>query len=200
MHSHPLPPRRLTQLTPALLIAASVVFGGCASRVWIDDSRLAIVGTAPSPEAVVEPQAEPEPQPTVEVRGEKIIIHEKVQFDVNSARIKEVSHDLLDKVAQVIKQNPQIKKVRIEGHASAEGSDSHNMKLSDRRAKAVMKYLIGMGGIDKGMLTSKGYGETQPLNTSNPEREENRRVEFTILDQDVIATSADDDVVAQVTG
>jgi OOP family OmpA-OmpF porin len=184
MHAHRLPARRSVGLLSAGLIAASMFVGGCAPRVWSDNAGLAIVGTAPAPE----PEAAPEPEPPkrVEVRDNKIVINEKVQFEFDSAKIKEESHDLLNEVAKVIKENPQIKKIEVEGHASAEGSDDHNMKLSDRRAKAVMKYLTGKGGIDKKMLTAKGYGETRPLNASNPEGEENRRVEFTITEQEVI--------------
>ncbi|MCA9712033.1 MAG: OmpA family protein [Myxococcales bacterium] len=164
---------------------------GCAPRVWSDNAGLAIVGTAAAPEAAPEP--EPEPQKRVEVRDNKIVINEKVQFEFDSAKILEVSHDLLDEVAKVIKENPQIKKIEIEGHASAEGSDSHNMQLSDRRAKAVMKYLTGKAGVDKKMLTAKGYGETRLLNSSNPEAEENRRVEFTITEQVVTETKVEVD-------
>ena len=59
------------------------------------------------------------------------------------------------------------------------------MKLSDRRAKAVMKYLVDKGGVDKKMLTAKGYGENNPL-VQPGEDERNRRVEFTITDQEVV--------------
>lgn len=163
----------------------ATLVGGCGPRIWSDNAGLAILGTAPAPEAEP-PPPEPEPEKRVEVRDNKIVINEKVQFEFDSAKIREVSHSLLDEVAKVIKENPQIKKIEIEGHASAEGSDSHNMKLSDKRAKAVMKYLTGKGGIDKKMLTAKGYGETRPLDSGNPEGEINRRVEFTITEQEVI--------------
>ncbi len=154
--------------------------------MWSDDAGLAIVGTAPEPEAVAAP--EPEPQKRVEVRDNKIVINEKVQFEFDSAKILEVSHSLLNEVAKVIKENPQIKEILVEGHASSEGSDSHNLNLSDRRAKAVMKYLTSKGGIEKAKLKAKGYGETRPIasNDTDDGREQNRRVEFTITKQDVV--------------
>lgn len=158
--------------------------------MWSDDAGMAIVGTAPAPEAA--PAPEPEPQKRVEVRDNKVVINEKVQFEFDSAKILEVSFSLLDEVAKVIKENPQIKKLEVEGHASAEGSDDHNMKLSDRRAKAVMKYLVDKGGIDKKMLTYKGYGETRPL-VQPGENEQNRRVEFTITEQVVTETKVEVD-------
>ncbi|MCR9163551.1 MAG: OmpA family protein [Nannocystaceae bacterium] len=171
-----------------LLAAGSMLLAttACGPIVFSDDASLAIVGTAaPEPEPVAAP--EPEPQKRVEVRDNKIVINEKVLFEVNSDKIREVSHDLLNEVASVIKENPQIKKLEIQGHASAEGSDSHNMRLSDRRAKSVRKYLTNKGGIDKSMLTSKGYGETQPIASNDTEdgREKNRRVEFVITEQEI---------------
>lgn len=189
MHAQRLPARRSVGLLPAGLMVASLVMGGCAPRVWSDNAGLAIVGTAPAPEAA----PEPEPQKRVEVRDNKIVINEKVQFEFDSAKIKDVSHSLLDEVAQVIKDNPQIKKIRVEGHASSEGSDEHNLSLSDRRAKAVMKYLTDKAGVTKGKLSAKGFGETQPIASNDTEdgKEKNRRVEFTITEQDVVETKVE---------
>jgi outer membrane protein OmpA-like peptidoglycan-associated protein len=161
--------------------------------MWSDDAGFAIVGTAPAPEAA--PAPEPEPQKRVEVRDNKIVINEKIQFELDSAKILEVSHSLLNEVADVIRKNPQIKEILIEGHASADGSDQHNMTLSDKRAKAVMNYLVAKAGIDKKMLKAKGYGETKPIASNDTEdgRETNRRVEFTITAQDVVETKVEID-------
>lgn len=183
MHAHRLPARRSVGLFNAGILAASFAMAGCAPRMWSDDAGFAIVGTAPAPEAA--PAPEPEPEKRVEVRDNKIVINEKVQFAFDSARILPESHSLLDEVAKVIKENPQIKELLVEGHASAEGSDSHNLTLSDKRAKAVMNYLTRQGGIDKKMLKAKGYGETRPL-VQPGEDEKNRRVEFTITKQDIV--------------
>ncbi len=193
MHAHRLPARRSVGLLSAGLMVASLALAGCGPRVWQDNAGLAILGSAPAPEAA--PAPEPEPEKRVEVRDNKIVINEKVQFEFDSAKIKSVSHSLLDEVAKVIKENPQIKKIEIEGHASAEGSDTHNLKLSDRRAKAVMKYLTGNGGISKGMLSAKGYGEARPVasNDTDDGKEKNRRVEFTITDQEVTETKIEVD-------
>lgn len=184
--------QRKSRLIVAGLLA-SVALAGCAPRVFADTSGLAIVGTAPPPVEAEPPP--PEPQKRVEVRENKIVINEKIQFLVNSDKILDVSHSLLDEVAKVIKDHPQIKKIEIEGHASAEGTDAKNQKLSDRRAKAVMKYLTSKGGIDKGILSAKGYGETRPIadNETEDGREKNRRVEFTITDQEVTQTKVEVD-------
>jgi OOP family OmpA-OmpF porin len=86
----------------------------------------------------------------------------------------------------VIVENPQIKKIRIEGNASAEGSPQHNQKLSEDRARSVLTYLTEHG-IAAGELVSIGHGADHPIadNTSEAGREQNRRVEFVILEQDV---------------
>ena len=136
-------------------LLATAVASGCAPRVFGDDSGIAILGTAPPP--VEAPAPPPEPQKRVEVREDRIVINEKIQFAVDSAKILEASHDLLNEVAKVIKEHPRIKKIHIEGHASAEGSDAHNLKLSKNRANAVMKYLTKTGGIAKDMLSAEGY-------------------------------------------
>lgn len=178
------------------LIAAGLMLAtsaGCGPIVFSDDAALAIVGTASTPvEAAPAPD---EPEPRVEVRDNKIVIREKVQFLVNSSKIQEVSHSLLDEVAKVIKENPQIKSIEVQGHASAEGGDAHNKALSKNRAKSVRKYLVKKGGISKAMLSSKGYGEEQPIATNDTTdgREKNRRVEFVITEQEVTQTKVEID-------
>ncbi len=124
--------------------------------------------------------------PRVEVRDNKIEIHEKIQFDFDKATIKPESNSLMDEIASVITKNPQIKRIRVEGYASSEGDAGHNMTLSAQRAQAVMKYLVGHGIAAK-ELTSIGYGVEKPIadNSTDDGREKNRRVEFAILEQDV---------------
>lgn len=185
MHAH----RTLRAVGLGLLLAA-IPLAGCGPIVFSDASALAITGTAP-PEAA----PEPEPQKRVEVRDNKIVINEKVQFEFNSAKILPVSHSLLDEVAKVIKENPQIKKIEVEGHASDEGSDDYNLKLSDKRANSVMKYLTSKAGIAKDMLTAKGYGESRPIASNDTEdgKEKNRRVEFTITEQEITQTKVEVD-------
>ncbi len=189
MHASRNPSQAIGLLAAGFMLLSTAA---CGPIVFSDDASLAIVGTsAPEPEPVAAP--EPEPQKRVEVRDNKIVINEKVMFEVNSDKIQEVSHDLLNEVAKVIQENPQIKKIEVQGHASAEGSDDHNMKLSDRRAKSVKKYLTSKAGVTKDHLTAKGYGETQPIasNDTDDGREKNRRVEFVITEQDVTQTKVE---------
>jgi outer membrane protein OmpA-like peptidoglycan-associated protein len=151
---------------------------GCGGIISFQGERAFAIGGQPAPVAAPEPE-----KSHVQVRDNKIEIDEKIQFEHNKANILPVSYPLLDEVTKVIKENPQVKKVLIEGHASSEGDASHNLKLSDDRAKSVMNYLVDHG-IDKARLSAKGFGITQPLadNATEEGREKNRRVEFTITD------------------
>jgi OOP family OmpA-OmpF porin len=182
-------PERQTFIRRSSWLVALVLIGsvlGCGGpTAFSGKSALAVVGDLPPPPPPPPPKPEA-PKPRVELRDNKIEIHEKIQFDLDKATIKEVSFSLLNEVGDVIKKNPHIKKIAIEGHASAEGSADYNLRLSDRRAKAVMKYLVDHG-ISKDMLTATGYGVTRPIadNDTDEGREKNRRVEFNITEQDI---------------
>jgi len=116
----------------------------------------------------------------VEVTKDQIVIKDKILFDTGKATIKPVSHGILNAVAQVLKDYPNIK-VRVEGHTDSVGSANANKKLSDKRAASVRTYLVGKG-ITKGRLTSMGKGEGDPIDTNRTAtgRSNNRRVEFHI--------------------
>jgi len=116
----------------------------------------------------------------------KIVINEKIQFELAKANILPESHSLLDELVKTMQDNPHVKKVRVEGYASSEGPDAFNLNLSDMRAKAVMAYFTAKG-VDAGRLEAKGFGEADPIASNDDEagREKNRRVEFKILTQDV---------------
>jgi outer membrane protein OmpA-like peptidoglycan-associated protein len=107
-----------------------------------------------------------------------------VEFDFNSATIRPESFSILDQVALTLKANPQLSRVRVEGHTDDRGSDEYNRDLSQRRSESVMRYLV-QKGVDAKRLEAIGYGEARPLIPEQTEeaRAKNRRVEFTILDQ-----------------
>lgn len=162
----------------SLLIGLLSAAAACSKPVVFQgQSTLAVNGTPPAPVAE---------QPRVEVREDKIEIHEKIQFDYDQATIKTASYGLMREITNVITNNPQLKRIQIEGHASSEGSASHNKKLSDARAKAVMKWLTD-NGVEADRLTAIGFGIERPIadNETETGREQNRRVEFMILEQDV---------------
>jgi outer membrane protein OmpA-like peptidoglycan-associated protein len=118
---------------------------------------------------------------TVKVVKRQIEIGDKVYFDVDKARIQRRSYKLLTQVADVLKENPHIELVRIEGHTDDQGPDDYNLKLSQRRADAVRDFLMKKG-VEGERLVAVGFGETQPVadNETRDGREQNRRVEFEI--------------------
>ncbi len=171
----------------ALTVGAAFVFGCGGQVAFQGETPITVAQTPVAPPPPPPKEEEPPPPPArVEVRDNKIEIHEKIQFEHAKANIKQESHDLLNEIVDVIKKNPHIKKIRIEGHASSEGDPNFNRRLSDDRAKAVMAYLV-TNGIEAGRLEAKGYGADKPIadNETEAGREKNRRVEFNIVEQDV---------------
>ncbi|MGD2151493.1 MAG: OmpA family protein [Desulfobacterales bacterium] len=102
-----------------------------------------------------------------------------VMYDINSAEIKSEAYPMLDEAVSILKKNPEIK-VEIDGHTDNTGSAAYNMNLSERRAKAVMKYFVDKG-VEAERLSTKGFGFTKPAasNKTKEGRAKNRRVELT---------------------
>ncbi|MCA9494542.1 MAG: OmpA family protein, partial [Myxococcales bacterium] len=115
------------------------------------------------------------------VTRERIDLKESIQFETASAKIKSASNGLLDEVVTVLRDYPEIRVLRIDGHTDSRGSDSYNLELSKQRAASVRQWLIDHG-IEADRLTSEGFGETRPLDDRNVAEAwaKNRRVEMTI--------------------
>lgn len=114
-------------------------------------------------------------------KEEKAIVLKNVFFDTDKAILKPESFAELNKLKQLLTENATMR-IELRGHTDSQGSDTHNLDLSDRRAKAVKEYLI-QNGIVADRLQSKGFGETKPVDTNDtPQgRANNRRTEFVIL-------------------
>lgn len=112
---------------------------------------------------------------------------ENVYYAFNKAQLLEESHSALDKLVDLMNQNPAMR-IEIGGHTDDKGSDAYNQKLSEARAQSVVDYLVSKG-IDRSRLEAKGYGESMPVapnrnddGSDNPEgRQKNRRTEFKVL-------------------
>ncbi len=119
----------------------------------------------------------------VRIEGGHLEILDKVYFRTNRDVIQRRSHALLRNVAQVLNNHPEITRIRVEGHTDARGDDQANLDLSQRRAQAVVAFLVTRGEVDAGRLEARGFGETRPIvaDASTPaEHAQNRRVEFNI--------------------
>lgn len=123
--------------------------------------------------------------PAARVEKGQIKILERVEFENNSAKIRPESDRILQAVLAVMKEHPEFNKLGVEGHTDNRGGANHNLDLSRRRAASVMKWLTDHG-VEAGRLSSKGFGMTKPIdsNDSDAGRQNNRRVEFHILEQD----------------
>ncbi|MCA9519846.1 MAG: OmpA family protein [Myxococcales bacterium] len=120
--------------------------------------------------------------PLAQVTATKIEITQKVFFETGKAAILEKSYPLLAAVAQLLKDHPEIERLLVEGHTDKRGKRTTNLRLSQRRAKAVVDHLVKTHKIDKKRLKYKGYGPDRPLDKGDNETAwaKNRRVEFTI--------------------
>lgn len=111
--------------------------------------------------------------------GEKLILY-NILFDINSSELLPGSRNELDKLLQILIENPELS-VEIAGHTDDTGSDDLNQRLSESRALSVVRYLTGRG-VEQSRLTHKGYGKTMPVhdNTTAEGRRLNRRTEVII--------------------
>jgi outer membrane protein OmpA-like peptidoglycan-associated protein len=101
-----------------------------------------------------------------------------VQFAFDSAEILPAARPQLDALAEGIHLLPEGKRVSIEGHTDALGSDEYNHRLSMRRALAVKRYLVSFHGVEPSRLRAVGLGEYATLPGFDPHAGENRRVQF----------------------
>ena len=98
-------------------------------------------------------------------------------FDFDKATLRPESYHELNRWVDVFKKNPELK-AEIHGHTCWIGTEAYNQSLSERRATAVVNYLVEQG-VAASRLTRKGFGETSPIasNETQAGREQNRRVE-----------------------
>jgi outer membrane protein OmpA-like peptidoglycan-associated protein len=101
-----------------------------------------------------------------------------IQFETGKAAILPASEGVLAEVQKMLEQNESWR-IRIEGHTDNVGQKAANQTLSDKRAQAVMGWLLAHG-IDASRLTAKGYGDNRPVADNGAEegRAKNRRVEL----------------------
>src|SRR5262245_22482057 len=102
-----------------------------------------------------------------------------INFEPDSERLTPTGQKLLDELGEAL-QDPSLKPFRfmIAGHTDGVGSDLYNLQLSERRAAAVKRYLVGKSQVEEARLTTVGYGKSRPLDAANPMSAENRRVEI----------------------
>lgn len=136
---------------------------------------------APTDSSLLTPHSSFNPS-TPPAVGDIVVLNE-VYFDVDSYELMPQSYNELAVLIAILKTNPGMK-IELRGHTDNSGTQAHNLRLSENRAKAVMDYLVSRG-IDSGRLRARGYGETKPVSTNDtPEgRALNRRVEYRVTER-----------------
>lgn len=119
------------------------------------------------------------PLQAIEVNASMVL--RNIFFDINKFDLKPSSQAELDKLVQLLQENPTVK-IQIEGHTDNTGTEAENLLLSQNRAKAVVQYLTEKG-IAKARLQAKGFGATKPVAANNTEagKAQNRRTELKVI-------------------
>ena len=163
----PVPPQGARTITPAASTSYSLT---CSGPGGTATSAAAVTVVVPPPPAPVKPKAAERfcDKPSVII----------VEFDTDKSDIKTKYDEDLNKLGNFLKEWPKAKG-EISGHTDSVGSDKYNLKLSQRRAASVKKYLEEKFSIAPDRLTTEGYGETKPIasNKTKEGRQLNRRIE-----------------------
>ena len=119
----------------------------------------------------------------------KVLNIKEIYFDFDKSDIRPDAAVELAKIVEVMRENPKMK-IDIRSHTDSRASDEYNLRLSERRAKATLEWMVKQG-IERKRLTAKGYGETQLVNgcsngvpCTDEEHQANRRSEFIIVSMD----------------
>lgn len=129
--------------------------------------------------AAAEPAPAEAPAPTPV--SETITLSAAALFDHDRDVIKDAAKPELDAFASRVKSLSSVESVSIVGHTDSSGTDAYNQNLSERRAAAVKDYLATQG-VDAGVMSTSGMGESQPVadNSTKEGRAQNRRVEISL--------------------
>lgn len=113
--------------------------------------------------------------------GQNLLSLTGVNFDYNKAVLTASAQDILEQAVTLLKETDAVIEVRVEGHTDSRGTDQYNMVLSQKRAEAVVSYLIAQG-VNANRLVAVGMGEGYPVASNDTEagRAANRRVDFVV--------------------
>jgi OOP family OmpA-OmpF porin len=161
------------------ILSAVVVLDACKAKKPVQTPAAPVEEATRAPVAKPAPveEAKPAAAPAPIVKAPNYSFS-NIQFEFNSGILKTASYPIMDKAAAEMKKDETVKFV-LNGNASAEGTDAHNMALSVERATAVKAYLVN-SGISADNLVVKGYGDKNPVADNGTEagRVRNRRVEI----------------------
>jgi OOP family OmpA-OmpF porin len=155
------------------------------------ESQLAAMrrtATPPPPPPPPPPAPAPPPPPPAPAIASGPVVLEGLEFDTGKATLKQSAKDRLQQACEGMRRYPELR-VEISGYTDTSGPAANNMTLSMARANAVKDFMVNDCGIDASRMTTKGYGETNPIVSPDdtPEkRARNRRIEFRALNPEVL--------------
>ena len=119
----------------------------------------------------------------IPIGGDLKMAFKNVKFDTDKYSLKQISKDILDKVAEYMKKKSNLY-IKLTGHTDNQNTDQYNIILSKNRVNTVQDYLVSKG-VDVSRISIDWKGESMPISDNNTSkgREENRRVEIEILDK-----------------
>lgn len=136
------------------------------------------------PEPPPAPPVEDKSPKLAELKAGRIEIKDQIHFATAKSKILADSFPLLEQVAKILTEHPELARLRISGHTDNRGGHDYNVQLSQDRAESVRRFLIERG-VESGRLEAKGYGPDQPIDTNATAagRQKNRRTEFTSISE-----------------
>ncbi|MDE2379576.1 OmpA family protein [Bradyrhizobium sp.] len=132
------------------------------------------------PEITVKPAAGPVDGTVCQQLFAQVLTKGKIRFETRRANIDPDSAGLLDHLIETALRCPNTD-IEVAGHTDSDGEDSFNQALSEKRAQAVIDYLV-KAGLPAGRFTAVGLGSTQPVagNDTDEGKAQNRRIEFLV--------------------
>jgi peptidoglycan-associated lipoprotein len=176
-----------------VMSVAALVAVGCAKKQTVKSEGAGAPGAAAPGEVGEAPVKEAPPAPAVvaaarppaaeagvAVTEERFSQFDDVRFDFDKSEVKEDGRKASQVVASYMKKNPSAR-LLIEGHCDERGTSEYNIALGERRAAAVMNYLVSLG-VSKGALSTVSFGKEKPLDPGHDEGAwaKNRRAHFVL--------------------
>lgn len=157
--------------------------GGCPWGDKDNDGVKDNVDKCPDVAGVASRQGCPEPKPVIteEAKAKLNEFARAIYFNSGRSSFRPGVTGKLELIAKIMKEYPDAN-FNVEGHTDSAGKASSNLRLSERRAKAVVDYLVGRSGVPSNRLSSVGFGEDYPIATNKTRagRAQNRRVEINL--------------------
>jgi outer membrane protein OmpA-like peptidoglycan-associated protein len=153
---------------------------------WVEHKRERAPAPAPAPE---QPPPDPSPELLTLIEGslpaQKNELLAPVLFGYDSDVLEPQGVAMLHEVARELERKPQLKRVEISGYADARGDQAYNFALSERRARAVLEWLVAHG-VERTRLTiaAQGASDLVEQGADEPAHQQNRRVVFRVLEED----------------